>query len=92
MRTVEMNLRSNELSGAMAEMRMWLDEHGFEPSSFCCRDDKAGVLVRVEFKVTGEADAFAGRFSGRIDESAADGGGQGRRDIPSALSPVAVVF
>jgi hypothetical protein len=92
MRTVEMNLRSNELSGAMAEMRMWLDEHGFEPSSFCCRDGEAGVLVRVEFKVTGEADAFAGRFSGRIDESAVDRGGQGRADIPSALSPVAVVF
>jgi hypothetical protein len=92
MRTVEMNLVSNELSGMMAEMRMWLDAHGFEPSSFCCRDGEAGVLVRVEFKVPGEADAFAGRFSGRIDESAVDRGGEDRREILSALWPAGAVF
>jgi hypothetical protein len=95
MRTVEMNLRSNELSGAMAEMRMWLDERGFEPSSFCCRDGEAGVLVRVDFIVAGEAEAFAGRFNGRIGEGAGDRGGEGRREVPStlfALSPVGAAF
>jgi hypothetical protein len=95
MRTVEMNLQSSELSGVMAEMRMWLDEHGFEPSSFCCRDGEAGVLVRVDFKIPGEADAFADRFSGRVDETAVDRGGQGRHGLSSAvsaLSPVGVVF
>lgn len=95
MRTVEMNLQSSALSGAMAEMRMWLDEHGFEPSSFCCREDEAGVLVRVDFKVAREAEAFAGRFNGRIGEAAGDRGGEGRREVPpvlSALSPAGVAF
>lgn len=86
MRTVEINLQSSELSAAMAEMRMWLDEHGFEPSSFCCGEDEAGVLVRVDFKVAGEAEAFAGRFNGRLAEGAGDRGSEGRREVPSALS------
>lgn len=96
MRAVEMNLQSSELSAAMAEMRMWLDEHGVEPSGFGCREDEAGVLVRVEFKVAGEAEAFAGRFNGRIGEGVgARGGGEGRREVPpapSALSPVGAAF
>jgi hypothetical protein len=75
MHTVEMRLHPSELCAAMAEMRLWLDQHRFEPSAFCCREGGAGVLVRVEFKVTGEAEAFAGRFSGRIDGPGAEGGG-----------------
>jgi hypothetical protein len=67
MHTVEMDLQPSELSAAMAEMRLWLDQHRFEPSGFCCREGGTGVLVRVDFKATGEAEAFAGRFSGRID-------------------------
>ncbi len=92
MRTVEIDLRPSELSGAMAEMRMWLDERRFEPSSFCCREAEAGVLVRVDFKVPGEAEAFADRFSGRIDEAVADRGGQeAAYDISTTLSPEGVV-
>jgi hypothetical protein len=88
MRTVEMDLRPSELSGAMAEMRIWLDERRFEPSIFCCRRDGAGFLVRVDFKVAGEAEAFAARFSGRIDAALAGRGGEGRTsDVSSALSP-----
>jgi hypothetical protein len=93
MRTVEMSLRSNELSGTMAEMRMWLDEHRFEPSSFCCRDGGAEILVRVDFKVTIEAHAFADRFRGRVDNSPSARGGRGRiSDFTSAPSPVRAVF
>ncbi len=66
MHSVEMNLRRSELSAAMAEMRMWLDERRFEPSVFSCRDANSGFVVRVEFKVTCEAKAFADRFSGRM--------------------------
>jgi hypothetical protein len=92
MRTVEMDLRAGELSAAMAEMRIWLDERRFEPSAFCCRRDGAGVLVRVDFKVTGEAEAFANRFSGRIDTVVAGRGGQDRaQEAFSALSPASVV-
>ena len=66
MRTVEMRLQPNELSGTMAAMRIWLDERRFEPSSFTCTDCGDGVLVRVDFKVAAEADAFARCFSGVV--------------------------
>jgi hypothetical protein len=69
MRTVEMRLQPQELSEKMAAMRMWLDERRFEPSSFTCHDCGAGVLVRIDFKVAEEADAFAGCFSGSVDAS-----------------------
>lgn len=92
MRTVEMRLQPSELSGAMAEMRVWLDEHRFEPSSFCCREEQPGVIVRVNFKVSGEAEAFASRFSGRIGGDAAVGDGQDFvLDISTVLSPEGVV-
>jgi hypothetical protein len=63
-----MHLQPSELSRMMAAMRVWLDEQRFEPSGFSCRDSGADVLVRVDFKVTGEADAFAQHFGGRVDE------------------------
>ena len=63
MRTIEISLKPNELSATMADMRMWLDERRFEPSGFCCREDGVSVFVRVDFKVTAEAEAFANRFS-----------------------------
>ncbi len=69
MRTVEMRLRPQELSGTMAAMRMWLDERRFEPSSFTCHDCGAGVLVRVDFKVAEEADAFDRCFGSSVDAS-----------------------
>jgi len=69
MRTVEMRLQPQKLSETMAEMRMWLDERRFEPSSFTCHDCGAGVLVRVDFKVAEEADAFAGCFGNSVDAS-----------------------
>ncbi len=68
MRTIEISLKPNELSATMADMRMWLDERRFEPSGFCCREDGVSVFVRIDFKVTAEAEAFADRFSRQIDD------------------------
>jgi hypothetical protein len=48
-------------------MRMWLDQHRFEPSGFSCRDVDDGVLVSLEFKIARQAVAFAERFGGRAD-------------------------
>jgi hypothetical protein len=76
MRTVEMSLRPTDLPTIMAEMRIWLDERGFEPSAFCCRDNGSGFLVRVDFKIAGEAEAFAGRFSGRVERGPQRGADQ----------------
>jgi hypothetical protein len=67
MRVVEVSLRRGELCGAMAEMRVWLDERRFEPATFSCREGDAGIVIRVDFPIATEAEAFAGRFSGRID-------------------------
>ena len=69
MRTVEIRLQPQELSETMAAMRIWLDERRFEPSSFICHDCTAGVLVRIDFKVGEEADAFARCFGGSVDAS-----------------------
>lgn len=65
MRTVILPLKPSELSTQMAAMRVWLDERRVEPSSFSCRDSGAEVVVRVDFKVTNEADAFARHFTGQ---------------------------
>ena len=66
MRTVEIRVHRQKLTERMAMMRVWLDEHRFEPSTFVCRDVEEDVLVRIEFKVADEAEAFASRFGGRL--------------------------
>jgi hypothetical protein len=74
MRGVELSLPPSELSAAMSDMRIWLDERRFEPAVFSCRQDRSGVVIRVDFSVATEAEAFAGRFSGRLDASPAGSG------------------
>jgi hypothetical protein len=76
MRTVELRLQPQELSGTMAEMRIWLDERRFEPSSFTYNDSGDRVLVRIDFKVAEEADAFARCFGGSVDSARASVVGQ----------------
>jgi hypothetical protein len=66
----------------MSAMRIWLDEHRFEPSTFFCRDTDDGTLVCIEFKAPREAEAFAEHFDGQA-------AGRSATDIreDSALSP-----
>ena len=47
---VEIPLRSDELSGQMVAMRMWLDKERVEPWKFSCRESEYGILIRVEFR------------------------------------------
>ena len=70
----------------MSAMRVWLDEHRFEPSTFSCRDTESGTLVCIGFKVPREAEAFAERFDGQAS-------GRLRTDPEwePALSPFGVV-
>lgn len=78
MRTVEIRLQQpTDLSDGMAAMRVWLDERRFEPSGFRCHDSAIGVLMRVDFKVVSEAEAFADRFGGRVSEALAADAEQG---------------
>jgi hypothetical protein len=53
----------------MGAMRVWLDQHRFEPSGFSCRDVADGVLVSLEFKIAHQAVAFAEHFGGRADSA-----------------------
>jgi hypothetical protein len=64
---VELHLSASDLPREMGAMRVWLDQHRFEPSGFSCRDAEDGVLVSLEFKIAQQAHAFAERFGGRAD-------------------------
>jgi len=67
MYAVDIHVEQGDLSRQMSAMRIWLDEHRFEPSTFSCRDADHGMLVCVEFKVPREAEAFAEHFDGRAN-------------------------
>jgi len=67
MSAVELCLNPSDLPREMGAMRVWLDQHRFEPSAFSCRDVDDGVLVSLEFKIAHQAVAFAERFGGRAD-------------------------
>ena len=67
MSAVELRLSPGDLPREMGAMRVWLDQHRFEPSGFSCRDVDDGVLVSLEFKIAHQAVAFAERFGGRAD-------------------------
>jgi hypothetical protein len=69
MSTVEIHLGPGELCEQMAAMRMWLDDRRWEPAVFSCRNEGLGVLLRVDFKVAQEGEAFARRFGGRLNDS-----------------------
>ena len=69
MRVVEIRLRPGDLSMQMAAMRTWLDEHRMDLSAFSCRHKDGAMLVRVEFRLSHQATAFAERFGGRTNGS-----------------------
>jgi hypothetical protein len=64
---VNVHVDQGDLSRQMSAMRMWLDEHRFEPSTFSCRDTDDGTIVCIEFKMPREAEAFAEKFDGRAN-------------------------
>ncbi len=81
MSAVELRVSPTDLPREMGAMRVWLDQHRFEPSSFSCRDVDDGVLVSLEFKIACQAIAFAERFGGRADATS---------ELPSATLDVSV--
>ena len=86
MYAVDVHVEQGNLSRQMSAMRIWLDEHRFEPSTFSCRDTDYGMLVSIEFKVPREAEAFAERFDGQ-----ANGRLGAHLEEESALSPLGAV-
>ena len=47
-------------------MRVWLDEHCYEPSSFTYFFLDPGMKIQVTFKFDREAEAFAQQFGGSL--------------------------
>jgi hypothetical protein len=64
MRTITIRVRAVDFAERIAAMRIWLDEHRFEPSRFKYSEDGNDVLIDVSFKVAVEAAAFSARFNG----------------------------
>jgi hypothetical protein len=65
MRTIEVVIAPGHFSERLNEMREWLDEQGIEPSRFNYDSAQRSVVMRVDFKVAEEAQAFTRRFVGR---------------------------
>src|ERR1700739_624968 len=93
MSVVEIRLNPSDLSRQMSEMRVWLDEHRFEASSFSCRHEEDRVLVCLEFAQALEAQAFANHFAFETNARTAvdDGDERARRPLITGLSPSGMV-
>jgi hypothetical protein len=65
MHVVGIRVKPSDLSQQMATMRLWLDEHRIDLSTFVCRHTENGMLVDAEFRDADHAAAFAERFGGR---------------------------
>jgi len=67
MHTAEVRIAADDDFGArLTDMRLWLDEHRFEPSTFTYFDLNPGMNIEVSFKIGDEAEAFAQRFGGSL--------------------------
>ena len=67
MQIVEVRIAEEEdFGGRLTEMRLWLDGHRYEPSTFTYFYLDPGMMLRVAFSVDEEAEAFATQFDGLL--------------------------
>jgi hypothetical protein len=65
--TAEVRIADEEnFGGRLTDMRLWLDERRFEPSSFTYFYLDPGMMIRVAFSIDDEAEAFAHEFGGFV--------------------------
>jgi len=64
MRAIIVRVSAVDLAGQMTAMRLWLDDHRYEPSTFTYSEDGQDMVIRVVFEIDDEAAAFSMRFSG----------------------------
>jgi hypothetical protein len=64
MRTIAIRVRAVDFAELIAAMRIWLNEHRFEPSRFKYAEDGNDLLIDVSFEVDDDAAAFSARFNG----------------------------
>jgi hypothetical protein len=56
----------NDLGGRLTDMRVWLDQRRYEPSTFTYFFLDPGMKIRVTFQIDREAEAFAREFGGSL--------------------------
>jgi hypothetical protein len=66
MTTVEVPVPADDVNTPMHNMRRWLDDMRFNPSSFNWSELDGRTVVRVTFNAAEEAQAFAEHFAGRV--------------------------
>ena len=50
----------------LTDIRVWLDEHHYQPSTFTYFFLHPGMMIKVLFKIDDEAEAFAKKFGGSL--------------------------
>ena len=66
-RTAELHIIGDDnFVRRLADIRVWLDERWFEPSTFTYFFLDPGIKIRVSFKNDDEAGAFANEFGGSL--------------------------
>ena len=64
---VELRIAEHEdFGGRLTDMRLWLDGHRYEPSTFIYFYLNPGMMLRVSFSIDEEAEAFARQFGGSL--------------------------
>jgi hypothetical protein len=63
MHSITIRVPSADFADRVMAMRLWLDDHRFEPSRFMYSEDGDSVLIVVRFKVAAEAAAFSAQFA-----------------------------
>jgi hypothetical protein len=70
MHTATVTFRGADFAQKMSEMRIWLDEHSFEPIRFTYKQNREIIVLSVDFQEDHHAEAFQSRFAGRQREVA----------------------
>jgi hypothetical protein len=71
MGTATITLRGADFARKMSEMRIWLDQHLFEPTRFTYKQDREIIVLSVDFQEDRHAKAFQSRFAGGQREATA---------------------
>jgi hypothetical protein len=68
----EISVSRNDLTGRMAQMRIWLDGRRFNLQIFRCQTEGTTVRIQADFSLEIEAVEFAESFGGRVIEIGTD--------------------
>ena len=66
MQTAEVCIPDDNLVERLTDLRVWLDEHRCQPSTFTYFFLHPEMMIRVLFEIDDEAKAFAQEFGGSL--------------------------